>query len=199
YGVGFYSYYLTNTKVVNNTFSGEFGTGSTSYGMYLSYGNDIDFLNNTVYFKGGTSGSYLLYMLLSGYSNHNIQNNIFYTDGPMSVYYFSNGTNTKIDYNNAYTSAGTSFSTNTTTSSFNQWRSLTGHDRNSISHDTGLISLTDPRLDPINPASWSNTGRGVPNPGNDEDIVGIPSVTDKADGVQYLRAYEFTPNVLPPS
>ncbi|WP_276133474.1 right-handed parallel beta-helix repeat-containing protein [Polluticoccus soli] len=203
YGYAWSTYNSAYSKFYNNTFVGNFGSGSTGYGCYGYYmGNDTMY-NNTTLVTSTYSTSYAAYFYWSGYNNNYLRNNVFanYSNlpGALGMWYYIPTTPVTLDYNNYYAASGNHISNNGVTQSLQTWRTAVGQDMNSLCYDPGVVSPTsDAHPDPNNPASWSLNGRGVHINGNNVDLENNARVTTQAAGVPDIGAYEFVPNTVPP-
>ncbi|MCB0698095.1 MAG: hypothetical protein KDC07_12070, partial [Chitinophagaceae bacterium] len=135
----------------------------------------------------------------SGYSNNEIYNNVSSnTGGGYAVYIDNSGTNNIIDYNNWYTSAGSNgFYYNGTRADFAAYRTASSTDKHSWNYNPELKNDGSP--DPNKAGCWAINGRALHIDGNDKDINGNNRVTLRQDGTPDIGAFEFLPDVLPPT
>lgn len=193
--------------IVNNRVAIDCGS-STAYGIYNSYSNYQKFINNSVSINT-TSTSALagrFYYSSTSYQNNDIYNNAFsnVTGAGYTMYVYSHDPayNNHWDYNNLHNGASNIVQVGTpsaTYSSLKTWITASGEDKHSISYDPGFIGLLDVRPDVNNPASWSLNGRALHIVTNNRDAAGNIRVEYRADGVPDIGAFEFTPDVIPPT
>ncbi|OSZ78159.1 hypothetical protein CAP35_07820, partial [Chitinophagaceae bacterium IBVUCB1] len=209
-----YPMYLLNTngtsanrcRITNNMMA----TGSNTnfgYGLYISGSTFTDVHHNSISLGTNNTSSYPGYFFFSS-PNNDVRNNVFANmgGGPVLYYWNNQGLNNTIDFNNLFTTNTSSpqIATNpaisgTPAATMAAWRTLTNQDRNSLSANPGFMSLTNLTPDPTNPNCWALNGRATQLTSANNDINGLPRVTNRANGVPDLGAAEFEPSSIPPN
>jgi len=177
-----------------------------SGGGYKLYYNTVN-LYGTIDYGTDTSYSAALYNDQSTYSTLDIRNNVFVnsinkTTSPNTSYsIYTRGSINTINNNNYYGSGPQYIlgyrSSNRTTLA--DWRSATGQDGSSVSGDPGFISQNNLKPDVNNSNCWTLNGKGIPISSINSDYDDNPRSTSVSDGATDIGAYEFTPNVSPPT
>lgn len=157
-GHGIYLDYInatsSNRMLVANNFV-RTGSTSTSRPLIINYAKEIDIYHNTFVGSGTNTSQYCGYIYNS--SAIDIYNNHFINNGTSHAFYFSNSNdyqNIKADYNNYFTKGiSLIYSYNSNSSQFTslaQWRTYSGHDKNSSSIDPLIASdsykISNPKL-----------------------------------------------------
>lgn len=188
--------------VANNSIAVGNGTG-TSYGLWCRDANYARFYNNTVNVAstGASSVPGYFYFSSAAYSNNEIKNNVLANNGGNYAMYNYLPVNTICNYNNLYTTSGSSF-VQTSTGNYAglaAWRSATGQDARSVSYRPGFTSNSNLTPNVTDSAVWSLNGRALHIPQVASSINNLARPAAYADGAPDIGAYEFTPVSLPPA
>lgn len=156
---GGYSLYLAyiegnaNTRaLIANNFVLQLNTGATStnYGIYCLAASATDFYHNTVVHQGGnTSTRAFFFNGNSAYTDVNIMNNIFISNGSsQAVYINSTAANaiTQMDYNCLYSAGSLGYYGTSTVANLAALKATSGMDANSVSVIPNFVSATDLHL-----------------------------------------------------
>ena len=127
----------SNPNLVYNNFLQSEGTNRA---IYVSNTTNLNFYHNAVWNQGpGTSFEYS-----SGGSDNKFVNNIFQSTAGTALYIANGSSITELDYNNLFTN-GTNIGRwgNTFTIDLNAWKTVSGHDVNSLTVDSEFLSPTE--------------------------------------------------------
>ena len=155
-------------EVQNNMIITSASSTGTSYGVYIGYGQHINFYHNTINVRGGSAtagrGLYLLGSTSTLYGDVDIKNNIFANSGPGVGAYVTTGAIstflTGMDYN-IFTASGTNLISENGTyhTTLASWQTATTLDLNSLSGLTGFVSPIDLHLQgPLAADAGANVG-----------------------------------------
>jgi PKD repeat protein len=170
--------------VANNmVHSGQAGSTTTIYGIYVTSTGYFDFYNNSVLTVGAGTSSRSLYVT-SGGANQVMNNNLVNLSGGYAVYLGDNYTVVAMDNNNLWSPGGTTgfYSGNQVT--LGDWQTASGYDANGLNVDPGFVSEFD-----LHVCSDSLDGKAQPLAFVTDDIDGQPRDAGSPD----IGADEFTP------
>lgn len=195
--LGYYSIGSNGRRclVNNNVITGI--TNMTAPSIYLGYYSQyIDFMHNSF---SVPSTSQCAYIYNSGAVSMRIKNNIFHNRGTGSAAYVAAAaTNVESNYNNLFTAGSILINGVTSQTSIAGWRNYSNQDKQSWSYNPGFTSFTNLVPDATNPNSWSVNGRAEYQASVPTDITGAARISNMANGVSDVGAYEFTPTSTPP-
>ena len=142
------------SEIQNNMISTSPSSTATTYGVYLGYGQHINFYHNSINCTGGSAtggrGIYVLGSTSTLYGDVDIKNNVFANSGLGVAAYVNSGATTGfltgMDYNIYTASSGNILSLNGANNTLAAWTTATGLDSNSINAVPGFISSTDLHL-----------------------------------------------------
>ncbi|WP_212006460.1 gliding motility-associated C-terminal domain-containing protein [Chitinophaga sp. HK235] len=189
--------------VVNNVVSIR-TTATNSYGIYSEYGNNLNYLNNSVLNNStSTSNNYAAYFShsYSSASPVKVRNNIFAADTGRAMY-IANPNYINSDYNTLYTTGSVLVRQNTPAANYGTlaaYRTGSGLDVYSIVYKPAFVSPDDLHPQITDPEVWAIHGRGVQVPNNNKDLNGDPRPVTLQEGVPDMGAYEFLPTSVPPA
>lgn len=131
---------VQDTSLISNNFI-HTRRNATVYGMYIYLCDYLNIFNNNVHNPSTTANSYAAYIYSP--SVISVFNNNFVSSGGGYAIYL-NGTLTKSDYNNLYTT-GTNLGQHNSVNKTNlaAWRTSTSRDAKSLSIDPDYVSATD--------------------------------------------------------
>ncbi len=142
------------SEIQNNMISTSPSSTATTYGVYLGYGQHINFYHNSINCTGGSAtggrGIYVLGSTSTLYGDVDIKNNVFANSGLGVAAYVNSGATTGfltgMDYNIYTASSGNILSLNGANNTLAAWTTATGLDSNSINAVPGFFSSTDLHL-----------------------------------------------------
>lgn len=188
--------------IANNVITVGNGTGN-SYGLWCRDANYARFYNNTVNVAstGTSSVPGYFYFSSAAYSNNEVKNNVLANSGGNYAMYNYLPGNTICNYNNLYTTSGSSFVQTSTGNyaTFAAWRSTTGQDMRSVSYRPGFTSNTNLVPNLTDSAVWSLNGRALHITQVTSSVNNIARPATYSDGAPDIGAFEFTPASLPPA
>ncbi len=198
-----YALYETGNSYVNtvNNVLAVKTTGATSYGLYSSTGNNINYYNNSVHSTATSATNNV-----AAYFNHtsqangyiDIRNNVFSHGGTGRAMHVTNVDYIYTDYNTFYTNGGTLIQWGTINyATIQPWRDTSSWDFNSIVYKPAFTSDNDLTPAIADPNVWAMHGRGVQIVGNNYDFNNNPRPTTLTAGVPDMGAYEFLPTSVP--
>ncbi|MDZ4666841.1 MAG: T9SS type A sorting domain-containing protein, partial [bacterium] len=196
--LGYYSYNSVGRRglVANNVIT---GSGSmTSATIYLGYFDQyLDIMHNSF---SVPSSNYCAYVYNTGAIGRRLKNNVFHNRGTGTAAYFAAApiANVEANYNNYFTAGSILINGISSQATLQGWKAYSGVDKLSWSYNPGFTSTTNLMPDPTSPNSWSLNGRAEYQPSVPTDINGNPRVSNMANGVSDVGAYEFTPTSTPP-
>lgn len=188
--------------IANNSVAVGNGSGN-SYALWCRDASYARFYHNTlnVSSTGTSSVAGYFYFTSSLYSNNEIKNNVLANSGGNYAMYSYQPANSICNYNNIYTTSGSSFVQTPAGNhaTFAAWKSATGQDARSVSYRPGFTSNSNLTPNVNDSAVWSLNGRALHIP---EVVSSVNNLTRPATylaGAPDIGAYEFTPVSLPPA
>ncbi|MCX6232871.1 MAG: right-handed parallel beta-helix repeat-containing protein [Bacteroidetes bacterium] len=158
-------YFSTNTTtaaptlVANNFVSQSVGTGGV-YAIYNVGSNNMNYYNNSINVKNGSTSSYACYVS-SGTGNNFVNNNFINTGGGYA-YYVSSATYVNIsNYNNIYSTGANYAYWGSACANLAALKTLSGKDQNSISTDPMFFGINDLHTDNVALFAKGTTVAGV--------------------------------------